>query len=84
MTGEAETAVMRFSGKVVVVAGRARRLRRSLAFELGPRGVRVNAVNPSLILIEATRSMQHDETPMAKFAERIPLSRGASRRRLRT
>ncbi len=52
-------------------------LTRSLALEFGPRGVRVNAVNPSLILTEATRSMQQDEALMAKFAERIPLGRGA-------
>lgn len=52
-------------------------LTRSLALELGPRGVRVNAVNPSLILTEATRSLQQDEALMAKFAERIPLGRGA-------
>jgi meso-butanediol dehydrogenase/(S,S)-butanediol dehydrogenase/diacetyl reductase len=50
---------------------------RSLALELGPKGVRVNAVNPSLTSTGLTEGMRSDRELMAKFAERIPLGRGA-------
>lgn len=52
-------------------------LTRSLALELGEKGVRVNAVNPSLTLTELTADMKGDEALMAKFRERIPLGRPA-------
>lgn len=57
--------------------GAVTNLTRSLAMELGSKGVRVNAVNPSLTFTEMTDGMKDDEALMAKFAERIPLGRGA-------
>ena len=57
--------------------GAVSNLTRSLALELGPKGVRVNAVNPSLTFTNLTKGMKEDEAVMAKFAERIPLGRGA-------
>jgi len=50
---------------------------RALALELGPKGVRVNAVAPSLTRSEMTADMLGNEKLMAKFAERIPLGRAA-------
>ena len=49
----------------------------SLALEFGPREVRVNAVDPGLTLTEATSAVREDTGLMAKFAELIPLGRGA-------
>ncbi len=57
--------------------GAVTNLTRSLALEFGSRGVRVNAVNPSLTLTEATSALREDQALMAKFIERIPLGRGA-------
>lgn|ERR1700712_1995503 len=57
--------------------GAVTNLTRSLALELGSKGVRVNAVNPSLTFTEMTDGMKDNEALMAKFAERIPLGRGA-------
>ena len=50
---------------------------RALALELGPHGVRVNAVNPGLTLTGLTAGMDKDAALMAKFRERIPLGRAA-------
>jgi len=50
---------------------------RSLALELGPQGVRVNAVNPSLVITPLTEEVTEDEELQRAFAERIPLGRGA-------
>ncbi len=50
---------------------------RSLALELGPKGVRVNAVNPGLTFTGLTEDIKADRGLMAKFVERIPLGRGA-------
>ncbi len=57
--------------------GAVTNLTRSLALELGPKGVRVNAVNPSLTLTDMAQGIESDPELMAKFAERIPLGRGA-------
>ncbi|EWY36466.1 3-oxoacyl-ACP reductase [Skermanella stibiiresistens SB22] len=50
---------------------------RSLALELGSKGVRVNAVNPSLTVTDLTADMKDDAELMAKFKERIALGRAA-------
>ena len=57
--------------------GAVSNLTRSLALELAPHGVRVNAVNPSLTLTEMTAALQHHKPLMEKIVERIPLGRGA-------
>lgn len=50
---------------------------RSLAMDHGRDGVRVNAVCPSLTRTDLTEDMYADKALMDKFAERIPLGRGA-------
>ncbi|WP_338661887.1 SDR family oxidoreductase [Pararoseomonas sp. SCSIO 73927] len=50
---------------------------RAVAMELGPKGVRVNAVNPALTLTDMTEGMKGDEGLLAKFRERTPLGRPA-------
>jgi meso-butanediol dehydrogenase / (S,S)-butanediol dehydrogenase / diacetyl reductase len=57
--------------------GAVTNLTRALALELGGRGVRVNAVNPSLTLTDLTADMTEDADLMAKFADRIPIGRPA-------
>ncbi|GJE44421.1 SDR family NAD(P)-dependent oxidoreductase [Methylobacterium soli] len=57
--------------------GAVTNLTRSLALELGQKGVRVNAVNPSLTFTDLTEDMKDDAELMQKFADRIPLGRGA-------
>ena len=50
---------------------------RSLALDYGDRGVRINAVAPSLTLTEMTGGMADDEAAMAKANDRIALGRPA-------
>lgn len=50
---------------------------KALALDHGKDGVRVNAVCPSLTFTPMTQDMKDDSALMAKFAERIPLGRGA-------
>jgi meso-butanediol dehydrogenase/(S,S)-butanediol dehydrogenase/diacetyl reductase len=50
-------------------------LTRSLAVELAPRGVRVNAVAPSLTTTDATADIP--DTDRAEFIRRIPMGRAA-------
>ncbi|WP_295978349.1 SDR family oxidoreductase [uncultured Variovorax sp.] len=50
---------------------------KALALDHGKDGVRVNAVCPSLTFTPMTEDMKSDSALMAKFAERIPLGRGA-------
>jgi meso-butanediol dehydrogenase/(S,S)-butanediol dehydrogenase/diacetyl reductase len=58
--------------------GAVSNLTRSLALELAPHGVRVNAVNPSLTLTEMTAAFQQHRPLMEKILDRIPLGRGAN------
>jgi meso-butanediol dehydrogenase/(S,S)-butanediol dehydrogenase/diacetyl reductase len=57
--------------------GAVSNLTRSLALELGPEGIRVNAVNPSLTLTEMTAAFQNHPPLMQKILERMPMGRGA-------
>ncbi|MBE9606761.1 SDR family oxidoreductase [Acetobacteraceae bacterium H6797] len=50
-------------------------LTRALALDLGRKGIRVNAVCPSLTRTGMTEDMMDHEELLAKFAERIPLGR---------
>ena len=52
-------------------------LTRSLALEFGARGVRVNAVAPSLTRSEMTADFLRDADLIKRFAERMPLGRPA-------
>ena len=57
--------------------GAVTNLTRAMAMEFGSQGVRINAVNPSLTMTDMTSGLGKNEATMAKFAERIPLGRGA-------
>jgi meso-butanediol dehydrogenase / (S,S)-butanediol dehydrogenase / diacetyl reductase len=51
---------------------------RALALEYGSRGVRINAVAPSLTSTEATAGIEKSEAVMAAFRERLPIGRAAT------
>jgi meso-butanediol dehydrogenase/(S,S)-butanediol dehydrogenase/diacetyl reductase len=51
---------------------------RSLALEYGSRGVRINAVAPSLTSTEATVDLERSEAVMAAFRDRLPIGRSAT------
>jgi meso-butanediol dehydrogenase/(S,S)-butanediol dehydrogenase/diacetyl reductase len=51
---------------------------RALALEYGSRGVRINAVAPSLTSTEATAEIEKSEAGMAAFRERLPIGRAAT------
>ncbi len=57
--------------------GAVTNLTRALALEFGNRGVRVNAVNPSLTATDMAAGITANAELMAKFADRIPLGRPA-------
>ena len=57
--------------------GAVTNLTRALALELGGKGVRVNAVNPSLTATEVTKSLEANQALVAKFVDRIPIGRAA-------
>ena len=57
--------------------GAVSNMTRSLALELGSQGVRVNAVCPSLTFTDLTEGLKSNTHIMAKFADRIPMGRGA-------
>lgn len=52
-------------------------LTRSIALDFGARGVRANAVCPSLTRTGMTEDMMDDEALIAKFMERMPIGRVA-------
>jgi meso-butanediol dehydrogenase / (S,S)-butanediol dehydrogenase / diacetyl reductase len=51
---------------------------RSLALEYGSRGVRINAVAPSLTSTEGTVDIEKSEAVMAAFRDRLPIGRSAT------
>jgi meso-butanediol dehydrogenase / (S,S)-butanediol dehydrogenase / diacetyl reductase len=51
---------------------------RALALEYGSRGVRVNAVAPSLTSTEATVDLEKSEAVLAAFRDRLPIGRAAT------
>jgi len=51
---------------------------RALALEYGARGVRINAVAPSLTTTEATAQLEKSEAVMAAFLDRLPIGRAAT------
>jgi meso-butanediol dehydrogenase / (S,S)-butanediol dehydrogenase / diacetyl reductase len=51
---------------------------RSLALEYGSRGVRINAVAPSLTSTEASVDIENNVSVMAAFRERLPIGRAAT------
>ena len=51
---------------------------RSLALEYVSRGVRVNAVAPSLTSTDATAELEKSEAMMAAFRDRLPIGRAAT------
>jgi meso-butanediol dehydrogenase / (S,S)-butanediol dehydrogenase / diacetyl reductase len=51
---------------------------RALALEYGFRGVRINAVAPSLTTTEATSDLQKSDAVMAAFRDRLPIGRAAT------
>lgn len=57
--------------------GAVSNLTRALALEFGSRGVRVNAVNPSLTVTDMSQGITGSAELMARFVDRIPLGRAA-------
>lgn len=53
--------------------GAVTNMTRALALDLGKRGIRVNAVAPSLTDTKMAGGIMEDEEKLAKFAERMPL-----------
>jgi meso-butanediol dehydrogenase/(S,S)-butanediol dehydrogenase/diacetyl reductase len=51
---------------------------RALALEYGSRGVRINAVAPSLTSSEATADIEKNDETMAAFKQRMPVGRAAT------
>ncbi len=51
---------------------------RALALEYGSRGVRINAVAPSLTSTEATADLEKSEAVMGAFRARLPIGRSAT------
>jgi meso-butanediol dehydrogenase/(S,S)-butanediol dehydrogenase/diacetyl reductase len=51
---------------------------RSLALEYGSRGVRINAVAPSLTSTDATADLVKSEAVLAAFLDRLPIGRAAT------
>src|ERR1700710_1777604 len=58
--------------------GAVSNLTRSLALEYAARGVRVNAVAPSLTTTDATAELEKSEAVMSTFRDRLPMGRPAT------
>ena len=57
--------------------GAVTNLTRALALEFGSRGVRVNAISPSLTITDMSAGLTSNPDVLAKFMDRSPLGRGA-------
>ncbi|UOM34298.1 SDR family NAD(P)-dependent oxidoreductase [Acuticoccus sp. I52.16.1] len=57
--------------------GAVSNMTRALALDASRSGVRVNAVAPTLTMTDMADDLRRDKEKMGKFAERIPLGRGA-------
>jgi len=66
---------VRNSAAYTASKGGVKQLTQALALELGPDGVRVNAVAPGSTETEMTRDMRSDPLALAAFLERVPLRR---------
>jgi meso-butanediol dehydrogenase/(S,S)-butanediol dehydrogenase/diacetyl reductase len=60
--------------------GAVSNLTRALALEMGGRGVRVNAVTPSLTATDVVAEITSNAELMEKFRDRIPMGRAAEPR----
>ncbi|EDQ90606.1 uncharacterized protein MONBRDRAFT_20420 [Monosiga brevicollis MX1] len=60
-----------------VSKGAMDQLTRMMAVELGPRGIRVNSVNPTVVLTDMGKAAWSDEAKAAPMLARIPLRRFA-------
>ncbi len=58
--------------------GAVTNLTRALALEYGSRGVRINAVAPSLTSTDATIALEHNRSVTAAFKDRLPIGRAAT------
>ena len=69
-----------FAGDTAYIAAKAglEAVTRSLAVELGPRGVRVNAVAPGAIATDMNAAVLADPRARARVVDRIPLGRVGS------
>ena len=70
--------VMRGEGVYCVSKAAIAQLTRSLAVELAPRAIRVNAVAPGIVRTSMTRATLAKPEALAGFLERVPMSRVAT------